>query len=847
MKTFLLTMLATIAGVLAFSQGTETFTNISTATPSSYISRTWTGDNGLQWTATDSRADSFINGRAVTLRVGNITCNAIPNGIGGLSFKEQQIFSGTGSVIEVRVNGTLIGTVNPTTTLETATFNNLNITGNFNLEIKQTTASLRIKIDDVTWSAYTGAVCATPSAQPTSIVFGPTNNTSITGNFTAASPAADQYLVVMSTSSTLSALPQNGTAYDNGDAIGNGNVITTSNAASFTSNSLTPGTTYYFYIFSINTACSGGPLYNATSPLTGSATTSAPPACAAPTTAPGSLTLVASSNSVNGSIADATGADGYLVIRSSNSSLNFTPANGTYYTAGQTVGAANEATVIAFDAGNTFSATGLTTNTQYYFYVFAVSGFSCNGGPLYNGTSSNGSATTTSGASTGEPAGYYSTASGKSCGDLKTSLKTIVSNMTAKSYDGLWTQYTKTDVKPREVGSGSAQVIWDIYSDNPVGADPYNFTPGTNQCGNYNGEGQCYNREHSFPQNWFGGGTSAGPGTDYHHLFPTDGKVNGLRSNYIYGEVASPTTTTQNGSKLGFSAIAGFSGPVFEPINEYKGDLARAFLYMVTRYEDNMPTWGSLSGSQGLQALEPNKFPSVDIPYLKLMLKWHHQDPVSPKEINRNNGAYVYQNNRNPFVDHPEYADLVWNSNCAGLAALPVDIIFFSGKLVNDKVKLEWEAANELNFDRYEVERSFNATSFNKIGQVKAADLGNYSFSDNAEAVRGQRVYYRLKRIDKDGNFKYSEVFSLHVPQNTKFTVFPNPAKTFIQLQINKNVNGKVAIQLTDALGKVLQQQTIAVNGNVVRLSTETLSPGTYLVKFNYNGEQYIQKVIVVK
>jgi hypothetical protein len=128
-----------------------------------------------------------------------------------------------------------------------------------------------------------------------------------------------------------------------------------------------------------------------------------------------------------------------------------------------------------------------------------------------------------------------------SCATLKTTIKTIISaNTFPQSYGDLWTQYQLSDIKPREVGSGSANVIWDIYSDNPTGTDPYNFTPGTNQCGNYSGEAVCYNREHSVPQSWFSGNTgSAGSATDYLHIFPTDGYVNGKRANFIYGEVAT--------------------------------------------------------------------------------------------------------------------------------------------------------------------------------------------------------------------------------------------------------------------------------------------------------------------
>jgi hypothetical protein len=172
------------------------------------------------------------------------------------------------------------------------------------------------------------------------------------------------------------------------------------------------------------------------------------------------------------------------------------------------------------------------------------------------------------------PAGYYNSATGLNCAALKTALKNIIHNgFSGQTYNSLWTEYQSHDVKPREVGSGSATVIWDIYSDNPGGTDPYNFTPVTHQCGNYNSEADCYNREHSVPQSWFGASASSssiGPESDYHHIFPTDGYVNGKRANYVYGEVATASWTSLNGSKLGTSSFAGISGTVFEPIMNIK-------------------------------------------------------------------------------------------------------------------------------------------------------------------------------------------------------------------------------------------------------------------------------------
>jgi endonuclease I len=450
------------------------------------------------------------------------------------------------------------------------------------------------------------------------------------------------------------------------------------------------------------------------------------------------------------------------------------------------------------------------------------------------------------------PAGYYNSATGLNCAPLKTALKTIITNgHTNQGYTALWSQYMVSDVKPREVGSGSASVIWDIYSDNPTGTDPYNFTPGTGTGGQQDqgtggtSEGQFYNREHSVPLSWHSGSTGSFSGSDYHHVFPTDKKVNGERANFPYGKVATATFTSLNGSKLGSSAVAGITGTVFEPRDEYKGDVARAFLYFVTRYESDMTTWGS--NADAAQAFEPNTFPSVDIAYLKLMIEWHNQDPVSQKEIDRNNAAYTYQGNRNPFVDFPQYVNQVWNSTCPGLSALPVDVILFTGQLNNNIISLNWKVATEINLDRYEIERSFNGTEYSFIGTVKAEGKSSYVYNDNIESFRGRRVYYRLKKTDKDGRFSYTAVFTLHIPMNTKFTIYPNPASSVIKLQLNSNSNEMVNISISDIAGRIVYIKNMKAINGVIDIPTISFGAGSYIVRLSMNGEEYSQRVLVIK
>lgn len=444
------------------------------------------------------------------------------------------------------------------------------------------------------------------------------------------------------------------------------------------------------------------------------------------------------------------------------------------------------------------------------------------------------------------PSGYYNNAANLNCEALKNQLYTIISTgHNPQTYSDLWTQYPKSDTIKRPSGSGSAYVIWDIYSFNATGTAPYYFTPTTNQCGTYNSEADCYNREHSFPSSWFNDESPCY--TDYNHIFPTDGYVNNKRSNYRYGEVATASYTSQNGSKLGSSSTAGITGTVFEPIDEFKGDVARAYLYMVTRYQNRLSTWNGYS-TDGALTLSGATYPAVEVDYLRLMLKWHNQDPVSAKEIARNNGTYSFQNNRNPFIDSPQFVNRVWNSTCPGLAALPIDIVFFEGKLNGTNINLNWETFNEINFSHFEIERSVNGTNYQTIGLVNATGINKYSFTDNIESLKGRRLYYRLKKVDKDGSFTYSSVFTIHVPLNIQFNIYPNPATNVVYVQTNCNTINTVEVIVTDIAGKVFIKNTFAVeNSGVLKIPVSQLTQGVYIIKLNYNAESFSKKINVMK
>ena len=265
------------------------------------------------------------------------------------------------------------------------------------------------------------------------------------------------------------------------------------------------------------------------------------------------------------------------------------------------------------------------------------------------------------------PANYYDTATGTGY-TLKTQLKVITSTgHTARTYDQLYDGVgvsgsngyidTHTDeMVPTGNNYESDGTILDMYSEFPFEADDYNFTHGNMQCGNQSMEGDCYNREHLVPQSSF---NSAFPmQSDIHHVIPTDGRVNNFRGSLPFGNVDESDSglwISENGSLRGNSDTNGYSGDMFEPIDEFKGDIARALLYFAIRYEDTVDGYTSFDMFNGTND-------EVFFPWaITVLLDWHNNvDPVDERERLRNNQAYNFQGNANPFVDHPEFANMIW-------------------------------------------------------------------------------------------------------------------------------------------------------------------------------------------
>jgi len=242
----------------------------------------------------------------------------------------------------------------------------------------------KISIDNLVVTAVSTTPCATPSAAPTNLVFGTLTDSTIQGSFTPATPAANEYMVVISANNSLTSMPQDGQVYNVGDNVGDGSVVSRGFGTSFLATGLSGATTYNFFVFSINSVCVGGPKYLTTTVLNDDETTPAGlPPCAAPADQATQLVITeANTNVIRGTFTAGTGSE-YLVLKTNGVPPTTLPATGQVYNDGDVLG---NATVLQRSGSTDFTAAGLTPNTAYSFYVYSLNAQACVNGPVYNTT-----------------------------------------------------------------------------------------------------------------------------------------------------------------------------------------------------------------------------------------------------------------------------------------------------------------------------------------------------------------------------------------------------------------------------------------------------------------------------
>ncbi|MDR2207297.1 MAG: endonuclease [Flavobacteriaceae bacterium] len=335
------------------------------------------------------------------------------------------------------------------------------------------------------------------------------------------------------------------------------------------------------------------------------------------------------------------------------------------------------------------------------------------------------------------PTGYYDGTSGLSGYELKSKLHEIISKkIYSHHYSDVVGLYANTDLDHYYEND---ETILDIYSENPTGPDAYNYDL-TQNISSANAEGLGWNREHGMPQSTF---YSLYPMySDLHYLIPTDARINQLRSNYPYARTTgldggnshncnSPNTTpciASNGSKLGFSITPGYTARVYEPIDEFKGDVARYLLYFVVRYEGSLYNYNYLLSTSPLDGNEERGYEDW---YITMLKDWNALDPVSQKEINRNNAVYAIENVRNPFIDHPEFVNMIW-SETPDSTAPQTPTSLSAAEIGESFVKLQWQPSPDsdiLGYRIYQDTKYIGYTKSNTFFADRLSPSTTYNFT----------------------------------------------------------------------------------------------------------------------
>jgi len=246
----------------------------------------------------------------------------------------------------------------------------------------------------------------------------------------------------------------------------------------------------------------------------------------------------------------------------------------------------------------------------------------------------------------GVPKDYYKNADGKKCAELKAAMHEIISTATMLEYGGgagrTWSGFYQTD--RMDNGQVRDRYSYEVfYFDSSASAQSATAPNGMNI-------------EHSFPKSWWGGSKNQAY-RDLFNLMPCEININTKKSNYAMGLVTQ--VTAENGcTKVGHGPTTGGKNAwLWEPADEWKGDFARSYFYMVTAYQHF--TWTS----NGLDMLQNDTWPTLQRWAYELLLEWNRQDPVDDIEIERNEAVYQIQGNRNPFVDYPNLAEYIWGDS----------------------------------------------------------------------------------------------------------------------------------------------------------------------------------------
>jgi endonuclease I len=344
------------------------------------------------------------------------------------------------------------------------------------------------------------------------------------------------------------------------------------------------------------------------------------------------------------------------------------------------------------------------------------------------------------------PSNYYDDANGLTGDALKNALHNTIDDHTEGSYDLLWTILPESDEDPEN----SSNFIL-IYTGRSI--------PKTSSY-------PAYNREHVWAKSHGDFGTSAPAGTDAHHLRPSDVDVNSARGNLDF----------DNGGTLVSGTTGCYSdGDSFEPRDEVKGDVARMMFYMATRYE------GDVSGEPDLELVDyiTGSTKSPIFGKLSTLLQWHIDDPVDAFERHRNEIVYSYQNNRNPFIDHPEYVCQIWGGDCSTVPSISDITITPANPKSTETVSISATITDDGTIASAKLYWGISSGSLTNTITMSVSTGNTYSIIANIPAqADGVTVYYEIEATDDEAEVSKSSVQSYTIEDNPPITILDEGFET---------------------------------------------------------------------
>ncbi len=361
------------------------------------------------------------------------------------------------------------------------------------------------------------------------------------------------------------------------------------------------------------------------------------------------------------------------------------------------------------------------------------------------------------------PIGYYDSANGLSEDALKSALHNIIDNHTVTPYTNVSYILDETDIDP----DNSSNLIL-IYTGNSI-------------ISNWDG-GTTWNKEHVWAKSHGFPDPDETAYSDIHNLKPCYPSVNSSRSDKDFYEGGTPHD---------IATECYYTDTTWEPRDEVKGDVARIMFYMATRYE------GDASDEPDLELVENiTTYPNPEFGILSTLLKWHNDDPVSEFERNRNDKIYSYQDNRNPFIDHPEYVSKIWGG---GYTNPPPSFSSVSNTpespTASESVNISATIADDSEVTDAELHWGLiSGALIDTILMTNTTGNTYETISDIPAQTDGTIVYYEIGATDDSSGVATSEEYSFIVENNPatviieeKFTSCPGSGWTTYSLSGSEN------------------------------------------------------------